>query len=49
MIKDKEVNEIIDIISEVILNYIAKIREEKELLLEEEMPRINKICIQKSI
>lgn len=38
MIRDKELNEIIDVISEVILNYIAKSREEKELLLAEEMP-----------
>ncbi|GEM_PF-7056524 len=38
MIRDKELNEIIDIISDVILNYIAKRREEKELLLAEEMP-----------
>ncbi len=40
MIKDKDLNEIIDIISEVILNYIAKNREEKDLLLAEEMTSI---------
>lgn len=38
MIKDKELNEIIDIISDVILNYVAKKKEEKELFLAEEIP-----------
>lgn len=38
MSKDKELNEIIDIISDVILNYIAKRKEEKELLLAVETP-----------
>lgn len=38
MSKNKELNEIIDIISDVILNYISKRKEEKELLLAVETP-----------
>lgn len=38
MIKDKELNEMIDIISDIILSYIAKKKEEKDILLAEEIP-----------
>lgn len=36
MIKDKDLDEIIDIISDIILNYIAK-KKENELFLSEEI------------